>query len=325
MSCSGMFSVLMTILASLLACSMAPLAIASINEGFRQDVTVRLRQMRSAGWGTQFLRKAVEIWLSMFVHLFGVKIFSWKYFVFTPIYTLSISMLFIIVWIVPKYVHFYWTHSFADPAYMNVGMKEGLRQWFSHGIWIAIGLDYVSVFITKIGLRTLVKKEFGPTAFALFSAGLVIFIYFLFTIIVFLLRVYDMVSLYIAFAPEDSMPIVEYEFFPKRLGAWASLQTVTTIYVTSRGWISTYFFPEQILFYGMAATITTLPLVAMSYIVVFTIERLMSGVGMVFQTSFNPDFGARNIVLIVSFVTCSLFVIVAWLLTALSGRCLPSG
>ena len=155
MSCFGVFSAVLALLGTLMACSMAPLALAGLSGEFRTQIDQQIRRLEVARVGLRTLRKAVEIWVRTFVQLFGWKLLSWKFFIFTPVYALTISVLVMLVWIVPEYIRFYSIHSFGDPAYMSPAMKEGIHQWFSFGIWIAIALDYFSILLTKVSLRFL--------------------------------------------------------------------------------------------------------------------------------------------------------------------------
>ena len=126
--------------------------------------------------------------------------------------------------VVPNYVYFYSSHSFGDPAYMSIPIKEGIREWFSLGIWIAIILDYASVFLTKISLRFLARKKLKWPAFFALSISLTFCIYFAFTLVIFSLQVYDMVSLYEWKALQyDPLPAVKYELFPLSIEQWAKL------------------------------------------------------------------------------------------------------
>jgi hypothetical protein len=135
MSCFGVFSAVLALLGTLMACSMAPLALAGLSGEFRTQIDQQIRRLEVARVGLRTLRKAVEIWVRTFVQLFGWKLLSWKFFIFTPVYALTISVLVMLVWIVPEYIRFYSIHSFGDPAYMSPPMKEG----FASGSPLAFG------------------------------------------------------------------------------------------------------------------------------------------------------------------------------------------
>ena|ERR1700730_2669565 len=100
---------------------------------------------------------------------------------------------------------------------------------------------------------------------------------------------------------------------------------VTVIYVTSQGWISTYFFPEPILFYGMAVTASMLPFIAISYALVSLFGRAVRAAGSLYRAAFSPMVEAKNIVILMLLVMFTLCVILIWSLTAVTGWCLPTG
>jgi hypothetical protein len=319
MSCEA-FSAVLAILANVVTCSAALLALAGISGDFRTQIDQQIRRLEDAGLGLQTpIKAAVDLWLRIIFKLFEWKLLSCKFFVFTLIYTLIISLLVMALWIVPEYAKYYSIHSFGDPAYMSPLMTEGIHQWFSFGIWIAIALNYPSVFLTKLGLRFLLRRKLGPLAFAVLSGSLTLFIYFVFSLVIFALRSYDMVSK----APYDPLPVIRYEFFPVSLEQW--LQPVTFIYVTSQGWISTYFFPEPILFYGMVVTASMLPFLAISYAVVSLVRRAVHAVRLIFRSVFDPAVQAANfmVLMLAGMLTVGTFLM--WWLNAITGKCLHAG
>jgi hypothetical protein len=308
-----------------MACNGVLLALVGFNKNYRTQIDQQIRRLEDTGWGLQTLRKAVIIWLQTFVWLFGRKLFSWRFLVFTPVYTLVISVLLIAVWVFVSYAEFYTTHSFNSPVYMSVWMKEEIHEWFSFGILIAIALDYPAVFLTKLSLRSLSKRTPGPLAFAAISVLLTFCIYFVFSLAIHALRVYDMITLYEWLAPNDPLRPARYELFPLPIEEWVTLHPATIIHVTSQGWISTYFFPEPILFYCMVATASMLPFLTVAYASESLLSRAVHAAGSMYRSASGPAFQAKNVIVVMLLCIFTLCTISMWVLTAMTGRCLPAG
>jgi hypothetical protein len=302
----------------MLACSSALLALAAISGDFRTQIDQKIRQLEDAESGRQTLRVVVYIWLRVFAQLFGWKLLSWRFFVFTPVYTLIISVLVIGLWIVRE----------NASLHGHPWMEEAIHQWFSFGIWIAIALDYVTVFLTKVSLRFL--RRFGPFAFAVLSVSMIFFIYVIFTFVILGLRIYDMVLTYYLIAPDDPLPVISYELFPISIAQWVSLKPETVIYFTSHGAISTYFFPEPILFYCMTVTNFTLAFLTFAYVLAFLVRRAMHAASLMYGSVFDPAGRAtvgqaKNVIVLILVVMLAALSIVTWPLIVITGRCLPGG
>ena len=141
----------------------------------------------------------------------------------------------------------------------------------------------------------------------------------------FVLRVYDMIELYESIAPNDPLPRIKYDLFPLSIEQWVRLQMMTFIYVTSKGWVSTYFFPEPILFYSMVATASMLPFLTISYFLASLLTRTVHASGLMYRSAFDPVFQAKNIIFLMLAIMFALSVLLIWSLIAVTGRCLPAG
>jgi hypothetical protein len=318
----GDFSALLTIVGTIVTCSAAILTLAALSRDLRIQIEQQIRRLDGSVFLLRLpLKAAVNIWLSSFFTLFGQKFASWQFFVFTPIYTVTISVVVLVLWIVPLYIHFYSTHSLREPAYMDEITQIEIGQWFWRGIFIAVVIDYFTVFFTKLNLRILLRWALGPLAFAGISVLLTFFIYYVFTLVIYILRVYDMATLYEWNAPYDPFPVMEYELFPLSLEDWVRLRPPMILHATSRGLINTYFFPEPILFYCMIATAYMLPFLAIIYVLISLVRRAVHAFLVTFRVI--PEIQGANYIVLICAGMFTVSVILMWCLNYITGRCLP--
>jgi len=327
MSCSAWFQISPSVLPALLTCAGVLFAFASTSSEFRNEINAMSRGYAKAGWAKATLGRAVEIWLRVFVHVFGRRLLCWRYFICTPLYTLVVSVILVGLWLALVYGDYYFHHNFDTPAYLQPWMRESIKQYFKFGIVIAVLLDYFAILSIKIALRSLYRRQFAPIYFALFSAICTIAIYGIFDVIVYCWHLWDYYDIYTNFVPNDPLPALPpFQLFPVQPHSGTQLFAPTTfIHVTSRGWISAYFFPEPLLFYAMITTVCTLPFIAGSLFALQTIEWGSRAALTIYGSTLSPRFARMNIVLSIWLVFAIAVGAAIWSLAMASGHCRPTG
>ena len=116
----------------------------------------------------------------------------------------------------------------------------------------------IAIQITKYSLRKLNGSGLFSARFLVSYLINLLVCFFMFTVVVFVFRVEDMVRLYMQVAPLDPRPAVPYRPFDYIKSSIDLFHLETTIYVTSRGWFSTYFMPQSVILYCAIPTQSTL-------------------------------------------------------------------
>jgi hypothetical protein len=326
MSCSAWFQIASSVLPALLTCATVFIALASTSREFRHEIDAMSVGYAKAGWTKILVTGAVQIWLRAFVNIFGRKLVCWQYLIYTPLYTVAVSVILIGLWLGLVYGAFYANHSFNTPAHIQLWMWESLRQYMDFGIFIAIALDYLTVLLTKVALRSLYRKHFAPAYFAIFSAICAVTVYAIFDVVIYGLHLWDYYDIYTNFVPNDPLPpLPAFKLFPVQPHFGAQLFAPTTfIHVTSRGWISAYFFPEPLLFYAMITTVCTLPFITGSLFLLQIIDWARRGVRSFYKT-LSPRFAWKNIVWSILLTLIIEAGVAVWSLATISGHCRPTG
>jgi hypothetical protein len=195
------------------------------------------------------------MWSNIFERFFGSHYMARRQILSIPIYTIFMSVVFFVTWIA-------WIYLLQNPAHkigpLPIAVRQALSDFYGQGILACVATDVIAIQLTKFSLRRL---NDGGIFSARFLASYLINLavcFFLFTVVVFVFRVEDMVRLYMQVAPYDAMPIVKYAPFDYIKSSIDLFHLETTIYTTSRGWFSTYFMPQSVILYCAIATQSTL-------------------------------------------------------------------
>lgn len=214
-----------------------------------------IKGLQAKDFGQKKIQFAINTWSNIFESFFGSRYLSRRQLLSIPVYTVVMSIVFFATWIA-------WIYLLQNPEHklgpLPIAVSLALSDFYGQGILACIVTDVIAIQLTKFSLRRL--NESG-----LFSAGFVIsylinlvVCFFIFTVIVFMFRVEDMVRLYIQAAPHDPMPVVPYTPFDYIGSSIDLFHLETTIYATSRGWFSMYFMPQSVILYCAIATQSTL-------------------------------------------------------------------
>lgn len=204
-----------------------------------------VKEMKGRSFGAATLEQLANTWAMIFERYFGTRLFSLKQLLTIPLYTLAVSCVYIAVWILHN-VHGDVRAIFGPFSPL---MKQALHDYFHEAIFVALVVDVFSISLTRIAIRA--GRNQGYLSFRFFSLFFLTIAasFFAFTFGLFFLRTLDMVRLYVDLAPLDRIPVMPYKPLEGFKVLFNLFNLPTVIHVTSRGWFSTYFIPEPVLFY----------------------------------------------------------------------------
>ncbi|MDO7514661.1 hypothetical protein Q5M59_08115 [Acinetobacter baumannii] len=231
-----------------------------------------IKTIKKMDFGQEYLKSVINFWAEQFYWIFGRSYFSKRQFITIPLYTLTISSIFFLIWIIHIYI-------FNNPEYkfladFPIGYKLAVKDYYEKGIFGGFLLDFIVIFITKFILRFTEESNYFSLKFVILFLISIIFSYLLFSIIIYIYRVMDMVSLYLDVAPNDPIPVLTYEPIKYLSSSLKLFTQETTIHVTSTGLYTTYFIPEPVLFYCAMTTHAMILLVFITSILSLFLSKL---------------------------------------------------
>ncbi|MFC0402532.1 hypothetical protein [Paraburkholderia rhizosphaerae] len=221
--------------------------VAMATKKFRENI---IKELKGRSFGAATLEQLAKTWVMIFERYFGDRVLSIKQLLTIPIYTLTVSCVYIGVWVLHN-IHGDITAIFRPFSPL---MRQSLHDYFHEAIFVALVVDIFSISLTRVAIRAGRVKGYLSIRFFLLFALAVVASFFAFTFGLFFLRVLDMVRLYTDIAPQDPMPIMPYKPIDGFSVLFNLFNAPTVIHVTSRGWFATYFIPEPVLFYTALTT-----------------------------------------------------------------------
>lgn len=264
------FAGLVTVPVTLLAT--AAIVFVSVALATKKNRLDTVRAIQSKDFGANRFSSIASLWALYFQRLFGNRHFAKRQLVTVPFYTFAVSGIFFLTWIAYLYIFRNPTHSIAGnlPDYF----KQSASDFYHKGIVAALLIDFITIQLTKVAIRTGAKFGYYSFQFFLIFSATLASAYFVFSIAVFYFRVEDMVRLYAEHAPYDPIPVMPYAPLENMASSLSLFYPQTIIHVTSRGWISTYFMPEPLIFYCAVAAQLSLLSIAFGYQVATGLDRL---------------------------------------------------
>jgi hypothetical protein len=242
MSTVDILGILGTIVGILSLASSIFVGVAVATKKWREGV---VKELENRSFGVGVLEQAARAWVAIFERYFGDRLFSARQLVTVPLYTLGVSLIYILVWI----LHNVDGNVFAIFGPFSPLMKQALYDYFHEAIFVALVVDIFSISLTRIAIRAGKAKGFLSFRFLLIFMLTVAVSFIIFTFGLFFMRVLDMVRLYADHAPQDPLPIMPYRPLDGFDVLFNLFNAPTIMHVTSRGVFSTYFIPEPVLFY----------------------------------------------------------------------------
>lgn len=221
----------------------------------REERLKTINGLQAKDFGQRKIQFAINTWSNIFERFFGLGYLARRQLLSIPVYTICMSIAFFAIWIA-------WIYLLQNPAHrlgpLPVVVRQALSDFYGQGILACVLTDVIAIQMTKFSLRRLNGSSLFSAGFLVSYLFNLVVCFFMFTVVVFVFRVEDMVRLYMQVAPHDPMPVVPYTPLDYIRSSIDLFHLETTIYVTSRGWYSTYFMPQSVILYCAIATQSTL-------------------------------------------------------------------
>ncbi|MBY4767527.1 hypothetical protein [Burkholderia ambifaria] len=228
---------------------------AGIGLSSKEERLKTIKGLQAKDFGRQKIQFAINTWSHIFERFFGSRYLARRQLLSVPIYTVVMSIVFFSLWIA-------WIYLLQNPEHrlgpLPIAVRLALSDFYGQGILACMITDVIAIQLTKRSLRKLNESGIFSARFVVSYAINLIVCFFMFTVVVFVFRVEDMVRLYMQVVPHDPMPKVPYTPFEYIRSSIDLFHLETTIYVTSRGWLSMYFMPQSVILYCAIATQSTL-------------------------------------------------------------------
>jgi len=283
----------------------------------RKNREETLRALQARSLGADRLASFAGLWSLYFHRLFGERILARRQLLTIPLYTLAVSAIFFLTWFVYLYLFRNPSHSFDARLPLNV--RQAVHDFYQEGIIATMAIDFAAIQMTKIAIRVGRKAGFLSLRFLLAFLGTLALAYFLFSLAVYYFRVADMVRLYLELAPGDPLPVIPYAPLGDMASSLRLFYPQTLIHVTSRGWFSTYFMPEPLIFYCAVAAQASLVAVTLAYQAAWGLERLKNLCVGILRRVGTPEANAASVVVFVLLVLVSVPLMVLGVVAALAG------
>jgi len=278
-------------------------AIAFATEEARRET---IAVLNSKDFGSSWFEKLARAWSLQFRWFFGSKLLSKRQLITIPVYTVVVSALFFTIWLVHVYII---QDGLTLPlAPLPISMREAVAVFYPKGLIAAILIDFITIQITKKCVDVGLARGYRSFRFVLYFASALMISCFIYTLITLLFRVEDMVRIYMEVAPNDPMPLVPYEPIERLLSSLRLFQPETVIYVTSQGWIGTYFMPEPVIFYCLVTGHLSLIIIMLAYSVMAALAGFKEiCIGTVRNVG-TPQTNANSVILLVGLGLASILV-----------------
>lgn len=214
-------------------------------------------------FGSTRFSSLAGLWGLYFQRLFGNRIFAKRQLLTIPIYTIIVSGIFFSIWIAYLYIFKNPSHSFN--ANLPPYFMQSIKDFYHEGVIAAILIDFITIQLTKAAINTGRKYGYYSVRFFFRFSIAIVLAYFVFSISVFYFRVEDMVRLYTEIVPYDPLPIIPYTPLKNIASSLNLFYPQTSIYITSRGGMTTYFMPEPLIFYCAVAGQLSLVSITLGY------------------------------------------------------------
>lgn len=310
------FISLITVPVTLLAT--AAIVFVSVALATKKNRLETVQAIQSKDFGANHFSTAGGLWALYFHRIFGNRVLAKRQVLTIPIYTLVVSGIFFLTWIAYLYIFRNPTHSFSANLPMN--FKQAASDFYHKGIIATLFIDFVTIQLTKVAIRTGAKSGYYSVRFILIFLATLAAAYFIFSIAVFYFRIEDMVRLYIELAPNDPIPVMPWAPFGNMASSLSLFYPQTIIHVTTQGWFSTYFMPEPLIFYCAVAAQVSLLSVTLGYQIATGLERLKNlCIGFVRSVG-TPQTNAYSVIFLVILGLACIPVIALSVLAMVSGK-----
>ena len=222
-----------------------------------------LKTLSGMSLGRDWFIGIAQLWASFFQRVFGRTLLARRQLISIPLYTLLVSLVFFVVWLLDLYLFKNPEHVFNVPPPPNV--LQAIKDFYSKGLLVAIVIDCMTIQLTKWSINVGMRRGFGSWRFLWCFSATIALAYLLFSAAVYWFRWSDMNELYALLPADEVRPTITFSPLRDVLYSLSLFQPVTFIYATSEGLVSSYFMPEPILFYCAVTGTLSLLTITVAY------------------------------------------------------------
>ena len=255
-----MIGALIVVATVLFGCTGVLVAVAFSTKKSRLEI---LKSLSGMSLGRDRFIGIAQLWASCFQRVFGRTLLARRQLISIPLYTLLVSLVFFVVWLLDLYLFKNPEHVFNVPPPPNV--LQAIKDFYSKGLLVAIAIDCVTIQLTKWSINVGMRRGFGSWRFLWCFSATIALAYLLFSAAVYWFRWSDMSELYAMLPADEVRPTIAFSPLRDVLYSIALFQPVTFIYATSEGLVSSYFMPEPILFYCAVTGTLSLLTITVAY------------------------------------------------------------
>lgn len=255
-----MIGALIVVATVVFGCTGVLVAVAFSTKKSRLEI---LKSLSGMSLGRDRFIGIAQLWASCFQRVFGRTLLAKRQLISIPLYTLLVSLVFFVVWLLDLYLFKNPEHVFNVPPPPNV--LQAIKDFYSKGLLVAIAIDCVTIQLTKWSINVGMRRGFGSWRFLWCFSATIALAYLLFSAAVYWFRWSDMSELYAMLPADEVRPTIAFSPLRDVLYSISLFQPVTFIYATSEGFISSYFMPEPILFYCAVTGTLSLLTITVAY------------------------------------------------------------
>ena len=255
-----MIGALIVVATVLFGCTGVLVAVAFSTKKSRLEI---LKTLSGMSLGRDWFIGIAQLWASFFQRVFGRTLLARRQLISIPLYTLLVSLVFFVVWLLDLYLFKNPEHVFNVPPPPNV--LQAIKDFYSKGLLVAIVIDCMTIQLTKWSINVGMRRGFGSWRFLWCFSATIALAYLLFSAAVYWFRWSDMNELYALLPADEVRPTITFSPLRDVLYSLSLFQPVTFIYATSEGLVSSYFMPEPILFYCAVTGTLSLLTITVAY------------------------------------------------------------
>ncbi|NIG35510.1 hypothetical protein F3J42_16650 [Pantoea sp. Ap-959] len=217
--------------------------------------------------------KFAQWWSAKFFLLFGKSFFSKRQILTVPFFTILYSSLLFVSWFL--WVLIFYNPEHVMPAHIPTVLDASINSFISYGFLYSLLLDFISISITRVYIKYSLRNRFSSFKAILFFITSIFLIVFLFTIVIYKLKIssiddlYTMQGLYL-----EKRPITNWEPVQTFYSSLNIIHNETMIIVTSKGLMTNYFIPQALMLYTSLMTQISLIIIFLCYILIKSLTRL---------------------------------------------------
>lgn len=192
----------------LFGCTGVLVAVAFTTQKSRLEI---LKTLGGMSLGRDRFIGIAQLWANLFQRVFGQTYLARRQLISIPLYTLLVSLVFFVVWLLDLYLFKNPEHVFNVPPPPNV--LQAIQDFYGKGLLVAMVIDCVTIQLTKWSINVGTRRGFGSWQFLGCFSATIALAYLLFSVAVYWFRWSDMNELY------AMLPVAQCAVFDRAVSA----------------------------------------------------------------------------------------------------------